>query len=95
MLFGPASGNQPNSVTPLSIGNVNQSAIAHSDQVHSFLAIILARVEAFHGKWIAECLDCFVELDAVITPVGGRLGVISLEFEHHTTTDYPYLQDNR
>ena len=48
-----------------------------------------AIIDAFHGKGIAESLDCLVKGDAMIAPIGGRLVVVPFKFRQHFTTDYP------
>jgi len=54
--------------------------LAHAYQVDPFLAVILAVIDPFDRKRVAERFDRIMEGDAMVAPVGGCLGVIPLEF---------------
>ena len=56
--------------------------VAHADQINAFLSVVLAVVNPFNGKVIAERFDRMLEGDAVVTPVRGSFVVIPFKLYH-------------
>lgn len=55
-------------------------ALAHAEQIDTFLAVVLTIIKSLNGKAIAERLDRIMKRDAMIAPVGRGLRVIPFEF---------------
>jgi len=55
------------------VGDVEDHALAHAQQVDPFLTVILAIVDPLDREAITKRFDRVLERDAMVAPVGGSL----------------------
>ena len=55
------------------VGDVEDHALAHAQQVNPFLTVILAIIDPLDREAIAERFDRVLERDAMVAPVSGNL----------------------
>jgi hypothetical protein len=55
------------------VGDVEDYALAHAQQVDPFLTVTFAIIDPFDSEAIAERFDRVLEGDAMVAPVGGSL----------------------
>jgi hypothetical protein len=68
MSFCPSGRDDPDALITFRVSHMEKLAVTHPDQVNTFLAVLLASVEAFDSERVAEDLDRLLKRDAVRPP---------------------------
>jgi hypothetical protein len=68
--FCPWGRDDPDPLAAFRVGHVQDHALAHAQQVDALVAVVLAVIEPLDSKAIAKCLDCMMEGDAIVAPIG-------------------------
>src|SRR5262249_43180081 len=58
---------------------MQEHPLAHAQQHDPVFAVILAIIESFDSKTLAQRVDRFIEGNAMVAPVGASLGIVPFE----------------
>jgi hypothetical protein len=79
MSLRPPGRDNSDPLAAFRVGHVEDYTFAHAKQIAALFTIGLALVDPLDGERIAKRLNRFIEGDAAVAPVLGRLVVIPLE----------------